>query len=42
MIDSNQFIVKELAMKSVLILVFALFVLSMFAFPVDNPAIGEE
>lgn len=33
---------KELAMKSVLIVVFALLVLSMFAFPVDNPVIGEE
>ncbi|MDP3114374.1 MAG: hypothetical protein Q8M98_06305 [Candidatus Cloacimonadaceae bacterium] len=29
-------------MKSVLIMVFALLVLSMFAFPVDNPVIGEE
>jgi len=29
-------------MKSVFIVVFALLVLSMFAFPVDNPVIGEE
>jgi hypothetical protein len=42
MIESNQFLEKELAMKSVLIIVFALFVLSMFAYPVDYPDIGEE